>query len=67
MVSQTRFKNHMVQVAVLLSCLYLTGCASPAEQAEALREQCDGYNRPRGLDGSEMCRNLPEAASSKAQ
>ena len=57
MVSKGSFKHRLIQVAALMSCLYLTGCASPEERAEALREQCDSYNRPRGMDG--RCQNLP--------
>lgn len=64
---QRLFKQKLIQMAALLVCVYLTACASPAERAEAMREQCDEYNRPRGMTTNSNCANLPAAASGKSQ
>jgi len=54
-----RFKkctlNQLIRVAALLTCLYLVGCASPAERKQGMQEECNSYDRPRGIDNRVGC------------
>ena len=47
--------NQFIRVAALLTCFCLVGCASPAERKQAMQEECNSYDRPRGIDSRVGC------------
>ena len=66
MTSISKLKKFVLGAA-FLACTCLTGCVSPQERMEAMRDQCESYNRPRGIDGySAICQQIDDTGTPSA-